>query len=390
MTDSATASFFYLFIALAGWTICAAWLWNMAAGFRSIRAAPRIFPQEAPTDAPFVSVLVPARDEEANIAACLRSLSAQTYPSFEIIAVDDGSRDRTFELIEAAAHADSRIVPLRAPPTPPGWLGKSAALAFGARRARGQWLLFTDADTVHQRHALASAIAHACRRKLDLLSMLPRAETGSLLECILQPATMGWYGLWFPLDRVNSPQHAAAFANGQFLLIHADAYRTIGGHAVARSQTMEDLTIARAAKQAGLRIECALGKRIFSVRMYDSARRYWRGWRRILTHSFDARWRTLLAKAAQVASMSVAPPLLLLVTVGLGAAGGASGPLWIAAVTGSGLATLLALAFAGKANTLVGAPVLPALSYPLAGIVVTALLLDSARHAATGATMPWR
>jgi chlorobactene glucosyltransferase len=381
----------YLALAAGGWLATAVWVRRAVSGALAYRRAPRVSARPAPPDSPPASILVPARNEEANIAGCLAALAAQAYPRFEVIAVDDNSRDRTRELIAAAAAKDPRIAPFDAPPTPEGWTGKNHALAAAVGRAGGEWLLFTDADARLAPLALASAVLHAGERGLDLLTVLPRAVTLGLAERVLQPAAMGYLGSWFPLDRVNRPGDPLAFGNGQFLLIRRAAYDLVGGHAAVRGQYLEDVALAREAKRRGLKVECALGKRLLSVRMYDSAGRWRRGWHRIYLHAFDRRAGLLLARAAEVAGLAVLPPALLAVLVIAGP--GAQGPArvaWALAAAGLGLATALSLLVAAKMHSAVGRRSAHWLLHPLAAAAIAVVLLGSARAAATGAPTRWR
>lgn len=384
---------FLIILGAWGWAAAIVWMWQVVAAGIAYRRNARVPSRPAPEGAPFVSILVPARNEEANIAACIDALLAQEYPRFEVLAIDDNSKDRTGDLIAAAARSDQRVIHLQAPPTPEGWTGKNHALRHGAERARGAWLLFTDADARLHPLALSSAVVHAEERGLDLLSLLPRAITEGFAERAIQPAAMGYLGFWFPLDRVNRPGAPEAFANGQFLLLRRQAYDAIGGHAAVRGAYLEDVAFAREAKRRGLRMECALGKRLIAVRMYDSLPRLWRGWRRIYLHAFDRRGWLLLGKAFRVAALSAAPPVLLAgaVILGLSGEGGlqATG-LWISAMAGLGAASALGWLFAGKSHSAVGARIPYAALHPLAAAVIAAILLDAARCAFTGTPTKWR
>ena len=374
-----------------GWAAAGVWAWRCALGRISRHRILQVSSRPAPPEAPLVSVLVPARNEEANIAECLEGLLAQDYPRIEVIAIDDNSSDRTGELIARASKRDPRLRAERAPPTPPGWTGKNRALAWGAERARGEWLLFTDADTRHGPWALSSAMVFAMERNLDVLSLIPRALTLTFAEKVLQPAAMGYLGRWFPLDRVNDPTDPTAFANGQFLLLKRSAYDALGGHSAVREAYLEDVALARAAKRRGLRLECALGKRLLGVRMYDSLPRYFRGWRRIYLHAFDRRPRALLSRALDLAALSVLPFGLPVVTFAYSAGS------WAGATVAeilAGLGTVLPLPliylFAGKVHSTLRAGRAYALFHPFAAAVLVGVLLDAARAARAGAPTPWR
>ena len=376
--------------AVASWTLAAVWTWRSARGLIASRRYPRVSTCEAEAGAPLASILVPARNEEANIAECLERLLAQKYPRFEVIAVDDNSTDRTGELIAEAARRDPRLVALSATPTPPGWTGKNWALEAAAQRARGEWLLFTDADTRHGPYALSSSLAHASSRGLDFLSLVPRALNGSFWEGVLQPPALGCLGQWFPLDRINDPRDPVAFANGQFLLLRREAYQALGGHAGVRGEYLEDVAFARAAKRSGRKMECALGKRLLGVRMYDSLRRYFRGWHRIYLHSFDRSWPLLMGKALDLALFSVLPFVLVAVLPALGPPSGGPRLLWLSALAASLMAVFHLYLFAAKVHSTMGSPRGFAIFHPLATVVVLGILLTAVRSAITGAPTRWR
>jgi len=377
-------------LGVSGWLLAAIWSWRAAKGMFVYRRYPRVAARPAPPGAGAASILVPARNEEGNIEACIESLLAQDHPDFEVIAIDDNSTDRTGELIARLAGRDGRLAALKATATPDGWTGKNWALSQAAARARGEWLLFTDADTRHGPRALSSAVAHAAERRLDILSLCPRALAGTLWERVLQPAAMGYLARWFPLERINDPSNRLAFANGQFLLFRRAAYEALGGHAGVRGEFLEDVAFARAAKKRGLRVENALGKRLFGVRMYDSLPRWFRGWRRIYLHAFDRKPAILLMKALDLLFLS-ALPLVFVVVLGALAAGAGtmSWPLGLA-VAPNALALGLVLVFGAKVHSAVGETWRSSLLHPLVAALLAVVLLDATRAAWTGAPTRWR
>jgi chlorobactene glucosyltransferase len=183
---------------------------------------------------PKVSILVPARNEEANIEACIRSLLAQNYPDFEVLVLDDESEDRTFSLVAELSGADSQLRVFRGKPLPEGWLGKSWACAQLAGFARGKLLLFTDADTVHEPDTAASAVAALQSERADLLAVWPRLMAESLGEKLLVPL-IPW-SVFSILSlavahRLRFPALSAAI--GQYLLFRRAAYFDIGGPGVS-------------------------------------------------------------------------------------------------------------------------------------------------------------
>ena len=184
-----------------------------------------------PESVPLVSILIPARNEEANIEDCLESLRKQDYPNFEIIVLDDDSSDNTANIVKRIVVGDNRIQLIKGEPLAEGWAGKPFACYQLARRARGTWLLFVDADTTHAPNMLRSILALAIGLKVSLLSGFPRQLATSLPQRVAIPVLyfviMCWLPLWW-LQRSKNPKQS--LANGQVLLFPRDEYWRIGGH----------------------------------------------------------------------------------------------------------------------------------------------------------------
>ena len=231
-------------------------------------------------DPPLVSVCVPARDEERGIRACLKSLLEQDYPEFEVIVVNDHSTDHTGELIHELAGKNSRLIPLDGEDLPKGWLGKPFALHQAFQKAKGEILLFTDADPVFEPNALRTAVFTMQERKLDALTLMPKAEFGSFWEKAVQPVIFGFIGSLTRFGKVNSQDQKSAMGFGAFLMFKRSAYEAIGGHEGGKADVLEDVLIAKRLKKAGFKLLVADAKRLFSIRMYYGLREIWVGWRK--------------------------------------------------------------------------------------------------------------
>lgn len=231
---------------------------------------------------PAISVIVPARNEEACLGACLQSLSTQTGVAFEIVVVDDGSTDRTREI--AQSFAGVKVVD--AQPLPPGWSGKSNALVTGARQAAGEWLLFTDADTVHLPGSLARSLSEAIQRRASLLSYSPEQEVESLSEKAIMPVIFAELAASYRPSQVSDPKSRAAAANGQYLLILREAYDAVGGHAAIATTLLEDVALARAVKRSGRRIFFRYGGDVVRTHMYRTYAQLREGWTKNLVLLF--------------------------------------------------------------------------------------------------------
>ncbi len=219
---------------------------------------------------PTVSAILPARDEEANIADAVASLAAQPELA-EIIVVDDQSADATPEILAALAAHLPRLRVARTGNLPGGWVGKNYAAAMGARAASlaNRWLLFTDADTRHMPGSLSTALQMADQHRAALVSFSPEQQMDTFWERALMPIVFCRLERRFSFDRVNDPDLPDAAANGQYLLIRRDAYDAVGGHAAVRGLALEDLALARLVKSAGYRIWFGPGQGIARTRMYS-------------------------------------------------------------------------------------------------------------------------
>jgi len=231
-----------------------------------------------------VSVIVPARNEEACLGACLESLAAQAGVSFELVVVDDASTDCTREI--ARSFPAVRVVD--AGPPPPGWTGKNNAMAAGVRVAHAEWLLFTDADTVHKPGSLARAIAEARQRGAALLSYSPQQEVRGFWEKAVMPVIFGELAATYQPSQVSDPESPAAAANGQYILISRQAYDAVGGHAAVSRSLLEDVALARAVKASGRKIFFRYGGDEVCTRMYRSFAQLREGWTKNLAVLFPS------------------------------------------------------------------------------------------------------
>jgi chlorobactene glucosyltransferase len=239
-------------------------------------------------DLPFISVVIPARNEEAKIGRCLESMLAQDYPNFELIVIDDRSTDKTAEIIESFAKRDSRIKFVRGKDAPDGWVGKCNALAFAVGFASGDWYIFTDADTCHQPNSLRDAIGYATANKVDLVSFVPLQELGSFFERIVMTVLLSSFLLGDPFHTVNDPLAKRAYAYGQYIICRRRSYLALGGHQSVRDTIVEDHALGRVFKEKGYKIAVADGKTLYRVRMYMDLESMWQGWTKNLYSLIDS------------------------------------------------------------------------------------------------------
>lgn len=349
------------------WTLPPIVAMARASGSRSLDEVP----SQASSDAPLVSVVVPARNERRNIERCARSILTADYPRFELIVVDDHSTDGTGELARAIAAEDSRVRVIEADPLPDGWFGKQWACWNGARAARGSVLLFTDADTWHSSDLLPRAINALTERRLDLLTLGGHQEMHSFWERVIQPQMFGMLALRYGgTEQVsNTRRPADAIANGQFILVRRDTYDAMGGHERVRDRVAEDLSMAQEWVRGGRRIAMVLAVRQFSTHMYASLGELIGGWRKnIYAGGRTAAIGGRLGRALFPAALLSVPVLGLLPLVGLMlAALGVLGAPWL---LWGGVCVAMSLVFWGGIYHFMGEPIYGAVLYPLGYIML--------------------
>ena len=276
-----------------------------------------------------LSVIIPARNEEASLGSCLESLVSQTGVAYEIIVVNDHSTDRTAEI--AASFAGVRVI--EAGFLPPGWTGKNNAVGCGAREARGEWLLFTDADTVHLPGSLARALAEAKEYKADMLSYSPEQIAVTFWEMAILPVVFAELARRYPPSKVSDPNSPEAAANGQFILIRREAYDAVGGHAAVASEILEDVALARLVKASGRAIRFRYAADAVRTRMYRNLSQLREGWTKNLA--------LLFPRPAWLAIQLLALWILPWGILSLMLAGILTRPWWYAALMGSFLFLVL-------------------------------------------------
>jgi cellulose synthase/poly-beta-1,6-N-acetylglucosamine synthase-like glycosyltransferase len=368
LTDSGSPAALYALAAL----LAAAWLALAARLALWRRRAPALPPPFA--ELPPTTVLLPVRDEEANLAECAATLLAQRgAPSLRVI--DDGSTDRTPEILAGLAAREPRVTALRARPLAAGWGGKVNALATGLEGVTTPWILLTDADTRHQPELLARAHAAAADHRLDALSLSGRQVTAGLGESLLTPAAYALLDLllgdWRPYARGDGP---TPIANGQYFLLKADALRAIGGFASIADNPLDDVALAARLNAGGFKVGFLRAGEALQVRMYRGARATWRGWRRNFA---------LFVAARPAASLvAVTLPIATAVTMILAFVGQAPAALsicWLGGVVTS------ATTRRGSGNN-----PFTAAFFPLDVLLLAATLVLARIDRARGRAAPWR
>jgi hypothetical protein len=335
-----------------------------------------------------VSVVIPARNEEANIERAVRSVARQEDVA-EIIVADDQSDDRTGEILEGLKAEIPKLRVIRTGPLPEGWTGKAHAVAAGTRVASAEWLLLTDADTEHVAGSLAALLERAESEKVDLLSLSPGQETPTWWEKAVIPLVYTELARQFRFEDVSDPQSPAAAANGQYVLIRRQIYECAGGHAAVRGEILEDVALARRVKSAGGKLLFLPGAAWVRTRMYQTFFEMWRGWTKNLYLLHERQTGGLLAKAAEMCLLDVFPPMAFVVLCALLAVGRGSPTATLIAL-GCFFLTLVRQWRYGQALRNLGFE--PSLvNYQIPGAALVALLLlNSARAHVWGGQVNWK
>ncbi|HUO57774.1 MAG TPA: glycosyltransferase [bacterium] len=245
----------------------------------------RLFLKPKPSDPrrkkwPFVSILIPARNEEHRIGPCLESLSRQDYPNYEIIVLDDRSTDGTSNLVKDFAKRNRRLKVVRGRELPKGWLGKPWACQQLSQKARGEWFFFIDADTWHAPEALKQTAQMAEEKGADVLTLFTRQVTHTAMEALVIPVMAYTLLAFLPARwglRPGSFFNRFAGVSGQFVFIRRSVYRAFGGHERVKDEIVEDLNFGKLIVQGGYKLVYGDGSDISFCRMYTNAREVWHG-----------------------------------------------------------------------------------------------------------------
>ncbi len=387
--------------------ILAVWIYRSIRSLSELAYAPTLKISSEDTRQGRVTVLIPAKNEEKNIADCVRPFLAQLREGDEIIVINNCSEDKTEAILKELGAEQIPLVGqtpftqdnprgevsrvrsytpgvqfkyLNTPQTPGGWTGKNFALHLGIYYASGDWLLFTDADTRHEIGSLNASVGFAEKNNVALLTLLPRCLAHGFWENLIQPCAMGYMGLWFPVRKINDPESKVYFGNGQYLLVRKDHYQQIGGHTGVKDAFLEDFALMKKTKETGARGVCGFGMEIYGTRMYDSFGALWRGWRRIYLHAFEQNFWILLKCALSVFCFSVLPFGIFAALMNHFSAGLLLCLLILGVIYGT----------AFKTYSIVKAQKKHAFLHPLAALIFTFILLDACHMAIMKRPTHWR
>jgi glycosyltransferase involved in cell wall biosynthesis len=242
---------------------------EFAIGNRSLTRLGSVAPFQG-SPSPKVSVVVAARNEARKIEEALQSILTQDYPNLEFIFVDDRSTDGTGTILDRLANKDAHVHVVRIMELPKGWLGKNHAQHFGAERATGELILFTDADVVMERSVISRAVAWLRRENIDHLAVTPQLQMPSLLLGMFGGAFALFFGLYAKPWKARDPKSPRHIGIGAFNLVRTEAYRAIGGHCAIAMRPDDDMKLGKVLKKHGFRQDLVLSDGLITVEWYGS------------------------------------------------------------------------------------------------------------------------
>jgi chlorobactene glucosyltransferase len=246
--------------------VCGAWIFLIKSMVNSFRFTPYLDRFENTSkSSPKVSIILPARNEEEFIGKCLDSLTKQDYENYEIIVIDDSSDDATGELISQYAKKFSKIIPVSARPKPEGWMGKNWACMEGYRKATGELLLFTDADTTHAKNVISLAVAHLISFNLDALSVIPKMLTFDFWTKITLPMISTFLHTRFSALNVNNPAKKTGYFFGSFFILKKTTYEEVGMHEGVKQEIIEDGALGKKVKESGYKMKMVRGEHLIDA-----------------------------------------------------------------------------------------------------------------------------
>lgn len=366
------------------------WAYFLAYMSKSFRQAPTLesFDRAGVTRFPMVSVILPARNEERYIARCLDSLLAQDYSNFEIIAINDSSTDKTGEIMKEYAARDPRVVHVDAPAKPEGWAGKNWACHQAYLHAKGEVLLFTDADTEHSSSAMSLALGQLVSQNLDALTAVPKLICNDFWTKITLPALATFLHTRFSPLRVNDPNTKTGYFFGSFFAITRSTYEAVGTHEGVRHELVEDGALGGKVKKDKFRLKMVRGERQIEAVWARDLPTLWHGLRRLMIPLYYQNRSGACMMAAAVFFILFAPFAFLPYLPAAALAGNVSFQILL----GVQLATVALVIATTAVQCRLGVFESPAyaLASPLSGAIISFGFLSAIADASKKGAVSWR
>jgi len=263
--------------------VCGAWVFLIKSMVDSFRFTPYLDKFENTSkSSPKVSIILPARNEEEFIGKCLDSLIKQDYENYEIVVIDDSSDDATGKIISEYAKKYSKIIPVSARPKPEGWMGKNWACMEGYRKATGELLLFTDADTNHSENIISLAVAHLISFNLDALSAIPKMLTFDFWTNVTLPMISTFLHTRFSALNVNNPSKKTGYFFGSFFILKKKTYEEVGMHEGVKQEIIEDGALGKKVKESGYKMKMVRGEHLINAVWARDKTTLWNALKRLM------------------------------------------------------------------------------------------------------------
>ncbi|MDH3340651.1 MAG: glycosyltransferase [Nitrosopumilus sp.] len=263
--------------------ICGAWIVLIKSIVNSFRLTPYLDKFENTSESsPKVSVILPARNEEGFISKCLDSLIEQDYKNYEIIVIDDSSEDNTQKIIFQYAEKHSKVIPVIARSKPEGWMGKNWACMEGYKKATGELLLFTDADTKHSKNVISLAVGHLISFNLDALSAIPKMVTFDFWTKVTLPMISTFLHSRFSALNVNNPAKKTGYFFGSFFIIKKETYENVGMHEGVKHEIIEDGALGKKVKETGHKMKMVRGDHLIDAVWARDRTTLWNALKRLI------------------------------------------------------------------------------------------------------------
>ncbi|MDA2921051.1 glycosyltransferase [Desulfobacterota bacterium AH_259_B03_O07] len=339
---------------------------------------------------PFVSIIVPLRDEERNAMFCVESLLLQKYPNFEVIAFNDMSKDNTLKILKELASRYNNLKVIDGIPKPEGWVGKIHALWQGVKNSKGEWLLFVDADINTDPYTLTSAINYVEKNKVDMLSLNPFHILRTFWEKVIQSIILTSIYYDFPQKKINDQQSKIAAAIGGFIFISRSVYEATGGHMALKDRIVEDFALANLVKSSGYRLNVMGGKKLVRVRWYENFSELWEGWTKNVFFGLGRNMGKLVFAIFALLAWGVIPVILFLWTLFLIIFREALSSVVYIICFESLFLLILAILNSLQAARLFSIPRYYSLTFPLGVLGFVAIMLSSAYKVVSGVGVTWK
>lgn len=375
------------------WALVAAWVASLVLTLYGLSRQRPLLPLNDAAlhinDDPLVSVLVPARNEERRVLAdSIRSILAQDYRAFEVIAIDDRSTDKTLSILRSLAQADNRLHVIAGEDLPLGWLGKPHAMHQALKEAHGEWILATDADMIFEKEALRTALTTARAQRADAISLIPYFQTDSFWERVMIQ-TWAWVTLMFTIAyRIDNPKTPGALGIGGFFLMHRSALARVGGYEALKNEVVEDVRLAEMIKRSGGRMLTVQAPNLLRTRMYQSFGEIWESCTRTWFSGMKFSFVFAVVCALSMYVMAVVPPVVAVIAA-IGIIAGIDADLWRLFIPAT-LAWLMQVAVLIISGFRSGVSARYALTTPLGLALLYTMLLDSSIKIRTRKGVTWK